>query len=817
MMSNTKAETDSKRIIIKYLYGGEEYSCNSFTDDDIQYNIVDIAYAYETFKIKLDMDLSESNKLGYRLSKQWDFGDGTIVYDKTAVHSYKKPGRYKITCHAYSLVDGVEDTIYTIYITVKEAFASTISFLEKTPSEFYISKNNEIGSLFVNVSNYFINKPRILAYLTNEDNFKNENNTVPSYWNLRYEKYYHLNPYFCFLEEDNGENIDERLIYSLKPVEYYTPHYYNVYGYHYRENDILKLKLFVLFEPDEIFPDKDSLDEYKSNLFCVETIENENSEELYNVKISNDNITIEPIYSVYNLDPSAAYLGMISKTSIWFKNDIYKEGITNKLAFEFYENDMFSIGEENLEDSYLNFKTTFVDIELKRVSENLSLVKALTLNGILSDSEIIGELQSENENINYKIDSYLKKYIYKNKDIDIYQGFYIKNDPITKKCINNNEKIITYSLYKDNIEVSLPELAFYQSDNNDKNFTSFMPGKVEDMNYIKIYHNLKPDKEYIKINEDGIEIYKNKRDLIDLNILTLPTEHKVNVDIERLLNAYMGHPVYNNANNLKTMLFDILSNKNTLEYIMRKSEHFVDDNSNYRTCHISSLIDILTMLGEDVNDYNINTLTNFNELKELLRILSMSYSDLMGKIEETYDIEITSTYKGKNISDLINLNDEIICDNNYEIIAIVKNDKLYELKKKTPFIVCQDNKSNSTSLLSFYGINSYNKSSKESELKQKFKNIINFNVYKLKEYQNNWGWNLLINKESLSYNDKELAIEQFYNFYLFNPDYIRERKHNFVDQDTIPYDNNEAVDIKEWDNLSYDYLMKVLVENVLDA
>lgn len=801
-------------IKVQYSYGGEDFKKVSTVVDSFLTNINEIAYSYETFKIRLSLEDDETNNsiLEYRINKQWDFGDGTIIYGETAEHSYKQPGRYKITCQPYILSDGSPDErVFTTYITVKEAFASTITLDTGGKKDFYISKNNKIGQLYTNVSNYFINKPRVLAYVANVDDFKDENGVLASYWNYRKEPYYHLKPYFCFLEEDNGENTNEKLIYSLKPVEYYTPKYYFVYGYHYTEDGTKKLKLYILLDPGDDLTD-DELERIKENLYCVDKIDETNSND-YNdpidpiVTLNADRI--EKIYSAYGLEQHAAYLGMVSKTDIWFKNDIANSEV-NQLAFEFYENDMFINGEESLEDSYLNFKTTFAEINLKK-ADTSSLIKGLSLNGLISL-----EKNKEEEKETYIIDEHIEKNLYKNKIVDIYQAYYIENDPLIKRTTNNKE-IITYSLYKGTEESGLPVLSFKESDNTDSWVNIEIKSEdIKNNNYYKIYTNINPTKNYFQISADeGEELYKNGRELIDLNDLVIPSEHKLNVDVERLLTAYMGHPMYENTINLKTMLFDILSSNDNLEYIMRKSEHFVDDNSNYKTCYISNLIDILSMFNEEVNDYNINSFNNLNDFKELLRILTMSYSDLFGRLIQSYDIKISPTYKGKNVSDLISYNDEIICDGDYNIIAICKNDKIYPLKEKTPFIICQDNKSFSTSLLSFYNITSYNTSDK---LKDLFKDEQTFNIYKLKEYDKEWGWNLILPAESHDYIDKESDLEQFYNFYLFNPNYKVERKNNFIDESTIPLDKTgNAISIKEWDKVGYDCLMKLLVENVLDA
>lgn len=793
-------------IKVEYSYGGHDFQKVSTRVDHYLDEVNEIAYSYETFKIRLSLDQGEdiNSAVEYRINKQWDFGDGTIIYAESTEHSYKQPGRYKITCQPYNLKDGSPtEEIYTTYITVKEAFASNIK-LVKEDKKFYISKNNKIGQLYTNVSNYFINKPRVLAYVVNTNDFKDESGILASYWNYRKAPYYHLKRYFCFLEEDNGENTNEKLIYSLKPVEYYTPKYYYVYGYHYIEDTTKKLKLYILLDSGDDLT-SDELEKIKENLYCVNEIENT---EL----IDGNNITIEKIYSIQNLEQHTAYLGMVSKTDIWFKNDIDIQKI-NQLAFEFYENDMFINGEENLEDSYLNFKTTFAEIDLEKPDNSL-LIKGLSLNGLIS-------LEKDKEDVTqiYVLDEHIEKNLYKNKIVDIYQAYYIENDPLIKRATNNKE-IITYSLYKGTEENGLSKLFFKESNNADTWVDiEIKDDDIKNNNYYKVYTNINPTKNYFQItNSEGEEIYKNDRKLIDLKELIIPSEHKLDIDVERLLTAYMGHPMYENTINLKTMLFDILSSNDNLEYIMRRSEHFVDDNINYKTCYISNLIDILTMFDEEVNDYNINSFNNLNNFKELLRILTMSHSDLFGKLVQTYDIKISPTYKGKNVSDLISYNDEIICDTNYDIIAICKNDKIYPLKDKTPFIICQDNKSFSTSLLSFYNINSYNTSEKLEDLKKLFGEEQTFNIYKLKEYDKDWDWNLILPAESYDYNSKESVLEQFYNFYLFNPNYKIERNNNFIDETTIPLDETgKTIGVEEWDAVGYDCLMKLLAENVLEA
>ena len=68
-------------IVVKYYYGGETHETSSnIVDDEQIYFITDIAYSYESFKILVSVSGSNNNDI--RLNKQWDFGDGTIIYAK---------------------------------------------------------------------------------------------------------------------------------------------------------------------------------------------------------------------------------------------------------------------------------------------------------------------------------------------------------------------------------------------------------------------------------------------------------------------------------------------------------------------------------------------------------------------------------------------------------------------------------------------------------------------------------------------------------------------------------------------------------------
>jgi hypothetical protein len=87
--------------------------------------------------------------------------------------------------------------------------------------------------------------------------------------------------------------------------------------------------------------------------------------------------------------------------------------------------------------------------------------------------------------------------------------------------------------------------------------------------------------------------------LLDTSSVVIPKEIQYTEDIDRLLDVYMGHPMFDETQNLRDMFKAFLSN-NLLNYIMTRSQNFLDDTANVKTCYLSNLISILKMMGEDV-------------------------------------------------------------------------------------------------------------------------------------------------------------------------------------------------------------------------
>ena len=156
------------------------------------------------------------------------------------------------------------------------------------------------------------------------------------------------------------------------------------------------------------------------------------------------------------------------------------------------------------------------------------------------------------------------------------------------------------------------------------------------------------------------EVFVERNNITDISNLIIPSEKIVDVDIKKLVDVYMGHPMFDEAYKLKDGLISLLKNNNLLSYIMTKSKNFLDDRANIRTCYLSNLLSTLKMMGEEITNYETSEFEGINEMRDFVRILSMNHNDLIGHvISKPYDIHINNVSKGKNVGRKINLRDKL--------------------------------------------------------------------------------------------------------------------------------------------------------------
>ena len=716
----------------------------------------------------IKVSINESYAETHRVDVRWDFGDGTIVETVNATHYYTLPGIYTISATLYSTnreLTNKKDIVASKKIIVKELVPTELSFSLEPESwdkkkNLYISKNNKLGEIQISIGNNVVGEPKIAAIRKWDDNIKEAN-----YFDIKKEPYYHLQRYYTFLEENYNTSIDKSTLTNgfLKPVNFYTPEYITLYGYIEKENSKIVTKFFTI---------KSNNIARKINFKPYSKIDGTRNK---------DAIIIE-VNSIKDLPAKCTPVGKIGFSNIWYKNDFESK---NDLIFEIKKDTLKFINETDNKESYLNIPNIAFSFY---TTSNIDSFKALTSNGLLSDANVI--------------DIHLKHNFYQNYKVEGIYSQFIKNDKLND--------IESYNMFKKDIDSS--QLFLICDD-------KCLLNEEADKGYYKIY-NFTPQESYFTIKDENKEIYKHGK-LVNMENLVLPVEKSTNENLEDVLKVYMQHPMFENTVNLKTALKDILGNNNLFKYIITKGDNFINDNINIKTCYIDKLLSTFMMLDENINSYNIDSFTKIIELKELMRLLSMNYSTIFGNvIDDEYDIKIVPGYSGKNVSDQLSSSDKIYCDDKFNIIGIERDKEIFILSKATPFIIIKDNFTNKTYLGSFFNVPSFEYEDFETqgeewnEKNKEFVKNVKY-IYKIDDYNYQWGWSLNLPDEINHTANKAKFIDTYYSFYLFNPIKSQNRKYNFIDETTIPLDEEgNQISVEEWNKdfgFTYDCLMKILV------
>lgn len=754
-------------ILAKDVLSGETISNNSFffnhPSHKISLQIADKNYAKE-----------------FRNSVKWDFGDGTTIEAPSAEHYYKAPGHYTIKATLYTIDrTPINDKVLNLEIYVREMVPTEISFIEpdkwkEKSSAYAISKNNKLGSLLITASSNVISSPRIKATRRWLED-KNEN----SYFDICKERYYHLKKYYTFLEEDESLSIDGKISdIILRPVELYSPNYIPIYGR-------------VIFQNGKIELDAYIIDNYRySSQDLIEFKPFDLSNSILGAR--DKNFKIKRVKNESSLPTGCIYIGKIAKVNVWYKNDY--SSATNELLFEIDKKTLQLEKEEALRESYFNIPPLGITINFKNNFNDETVIKVLTPNGLLSSAD--------NVSSNFHISTHLIHNFYKDYKVEAYYCNFIKNDEIG---VNK----ITYNFLKDEQE-KIDSLATINNKIEIKT--------LEEAPYYKHYILTPRESNFELLSGDNYTLYCHGN-LVSLKELTLPKEKTSKLDIDELLNTYMSHPMYENAVNLKNMLKCVFENKDSLKYIVSKGQNFINDQVNYKTCHLDKLLSILEMLNERVCQYEASAFNNVNELKELTRILSMNYSDLFGNlIIDNYDIKIFGSHRGKNVSDQLECGDIFLCNSQYEVIAIRRKNKILKLTEPSPFVIIKDDFSEKTHLGSFFEIETFEFEDFEDQdeiWKYNNKDLVSEvkYSYSLNNYSYKWGWALNLPDNFSNNISKDTIIDGFYTFYLFKPGKEKSRKYNFLDESTIPFENGEQISLENWEKdfgFTHDCIMKVL-------
>lgn len=726
-------------------------------------------YLFNHPEHKITVSISDKNyKTSYRSNVRWDFGDGYIVEAPTATHYYSSSGYYNIQATLYG-TDGTihNDKVTSVQILVKPLISTALEFVRDKKQPTWDLKKDCLIS-----KNLFLGKIQITLdsdvisepkILAHRRDFNGTLNEA-SYFEVKDKPYYHLNRYYTFLEESSifMPDLSSSVIKVLTPVKKYSPSYLKIFAVLSEGKTLPKITYYYV--ADNI------VDDISYN-FCSDEIE---------------------------LPEKAFECGKVGIFNVWYKNDNEN---TNELIFEIEKGSLKLINESTLDESYLNIPPLgfqFNTIDNKELAEK-NCIKALSNNGLYSNLT----------NEEYKIDTYLKHNFYKNYLVEGYYSFFIKND-----LLDNME---SYTMFKSKY---LDENSLVISSN--KNECIITPISTEETYYKK--YSFKPLTSFALYNNN--EIIYSCNELKDLSEIILPSEKQHKENLDKILETYMSHPVFEETPVFKTFLKDSLGNNGLFDRIINKGLNFIDDHSNIKTCYINKLLDIYKMMDEPINDYTLSSFEKINELKDLMRILSMNYSNLFGNIiEDDYDISINHLSNGKNVGDKFEKNTIFLCDKNYNLIGFREGDKIHQLKSPEKYIIIKDDFSFKTYLASFYGIDTTiielfdDQTDNWKTLNENFIEKTKF-AYSLDNYTYKWGWGLKLPEEFLAINSKSELIDNFYSFYIFNSQVSKSRKYNFLEESTIPLDKEgNQLSVDEWNDkfgFTYDCLMKVLCEKLND-
>lgn len=776
-------------------------------------------FANSTYKIRTSFNSNQkgaSNDIGtiagignyqkqYKKRVLWDFGDGTKKEGYYSEHSYEKPGYYKITCTFFDINRRGYQNNFSIYVIVKEVLPTHLSF-DNIRENITCSKIEKIARIQAVLSNTISEDLKIRAERI-DDGSKGTN-----YKELDNDLFKFMKKYWCFLEDPNQiyYRTDEVSLKKMKPIDYYTPKYDEIYGKFRCKNGELELLLY------QVIPYYQT----RTELGYIDVL-NPNAD-ISNAQEDIKKVFIKQVYTKQQLPEDASYIGKRAIVDIFFKNDFI--GDVNDLIF-FYDIEKLNItGELDSSANYINMIP--IQTKLEVVGNNdISKVKiAISPDGFIKHFDGENDIQSLDR---YCVDVRFKHSLYSNFNINGYifpfipydgdnENYYIPKDISVDYIITNfspnDSKCIVNDSFKGS-EEWFKEVSF--------NLKSYINVVFEST-----------ISNHDKTNSNKVNV-RVEKPLKNVNDIVIPREKQQKEDINRLLDVYMKHPMWDETPNMREMLYLILNNKNYLNNMLTDSSNFLDNTQNIRTCYISNLISILQMLGEDISLFETTLFDGNNDLKSFTRLLSMNHSELIGHETGVFpNIRISNTGNDDDVGKLINSN---------SIIELNEDDKIYKIDGID---------------LKTYNGNQQDKDAAEEcdlivrDLFSKDTWIVSLHQVNMKEfsigdYDVSWDWKLLLPSEYSNIDDKiktnevkmqnparsqsdlkkleqEISdykkykrkiIDTYYSFYTLRRKKAMERIGNFIDDSYLTDDITNTTNWNDKWGTVHEILMKILLTN----
>lgn len=711
----------------------------------------------------------------YRKSVRWDFGDGTVIEGYSATHAYSTPGKYTISCIFYDVNrQGIQNG-YTIKVIVKQVIPTQLAFVvnQSNITSIPCSKIEKIAQIEGLLSDNVKESVDVIA----ERIYEPKQTHGQDWDDIKDAPYPQLERYTCFLEKKEEYYNHTEDIYKehLVPTKVFHPEWEDMYGYFSVSGNNIVFNCYRVV-PYASAPKMPNLQILNPNASILET----------------DNFITTGVTNVSTIDelPEAAvYSGKRAFFDIYYKSDYISA--KNVISIHF---DADNINFHNSIDSSTNFLNIApLGMHFAIVANDFSKVNwSITLNGFVTSYTPVDKLVELSMIQDFSFTGILIPY-FKSP----YNNYYIPKD----FAFNQYEVTTSFGNFNTSqVQVLSTDAQYYKN-------LRFTLNDVLDGT--------------LTITQGTTQIttipltYKLK----DFDSMIVPREKYYNQDVQRLINVYTPHPLFQETPNLKQALFDIFTHKNVLDYILTKGMHFFDDTTNTDTCYVTYLLSKLKMMGETVYEYDTTTFEGVNELRDICRILTMNHSQLVGNhINKAYDITYNESHKGDNVGDeifvtdklLVVMNNQVVGDTRFQkgkIVKFERDGKLYNLKEPTVLII-RDNYTNETRTVTFSGLTPKEMSG-------------DYGVFYIQDYTENWQWGLLLPDEvdvkttDLSgklLSDKGNVMTSYYSFYLLNTYVDKQYVNNFLEESTI---TPEVTDLATWEKLdghTFDLVQKVTYE-----
>lgn len=598
-----------------------------FTDEDILFSVKE-----STISVSIDpastIGIEQNIFDVYDRMISWDFGDGTVIFGKTATHYYKKSGIYKISCIFFDKNSNsyVNENFRRIVVIdpIDNILMFSNSFVEANS---YTKLKYQAGEVFLSadiigtLSKEFSNVP-INCYT--KDTISKDITLLPK------SSYSHLLRNHTFLDSESEPTIG------------ILPEYSDIYLRIHGDDSAIMLDYYII--------DIDYQNEINTtSLFNKIT-------SLYDPELNKIRPSLTILSSAKNLPVGCSFVGSIGRVKFWYRDDTATEDIVLTYV---YDQSYF----ENEYDNRLTEHTNLVSIGIKVDIESNNDVELSLYNstcGLSSNTGDLLDLEGVNDNL-YSM--YRAKYLniaspfvsrivgikngtkYFVKDIEILSAEIIKSTitPVDSCYIEFDNTLhsegTTYASQSATHGIIIPRLETKESEGE---FAKFM---------LKVVAK--------RPNGEIVELTKEMGDFTFINL-----NNFINPESEYYLNPLQDYTNYSgvefwDVHKTNTWVSDkevldsfvtaILDNDTFLQTVVNKGNNFTDDIANVSTCEVKNLISLYEMLNQNIDLFNGENFARPLSLSDLIKIFSINHSVLVGtKVKNPDEFEQFNGFDGKN-------------------------------------------------------------------------------------------------------------------------------------------------------------------------